>query len=129
MGNPRGGETANDTGFDAVIVATGGLVGAGIVLDGGLEPSGPPGFRSSVDADLQIGRDGRLLDHVSSIHGMTLGRAGMRGLEHIGILAEGPVARGGSSLLVAGDCVADRPRTALSAVRQGIAAARRALSR
>jgi anaerobic glycerol-3-phosphate dehydrogenase len=124
MGPPVRGRTANEIGFDAVILSTGGLVGGGIVLD----DTGPSAaFRSSVEAELRVGSRGRLLDHVSSADGFDLASLGRGALERVGIL---PIVQAGDAkarLFVAGDCVADLRRTALTAARSGIAAARAAL--
>jgi glycerol-3-phosphate dehydrogenase subunit B len=120
-----GALTANDAGFDAVVLATGGLVGGGIVLDQGSEGQGAV-FRSAVRAALEIGADGRPMDGASLQRGLDIGTHGIHVLERAGILADGAVARGGSGLLVAGDCVADAPRTALAAASAGIRAARKA---
>jgi hypothetical protein len=128
-----GGLTANDAGFDAVILAIGGIVGGGIVLEGdGFSGAGatlstrlhPGTFRPSVRSRVEIGLDGRALDRASSERGFDLAALGMTALERVGILAEGAAARGAPSVFVAGDCVADLTRTALAAARSGIAAAR-----
>jgi anaerobic glycerol-3-phosphate dehydrogenase len=133
-----GGLTTNDGGFDAVILAIGGLVGGGIVLnesavatDDAALASGSlhwGAFRPSVRSRVEIGLSGRTLDRASSERGLDLAALGMTALERVGILCDGAVARGASSIFVAGDVVADHPRTALGAARSGILAARAALS-
>jgi glycerol-3-phosphate dehydrogenase subunit B len=129
MAEAIGAETANDTGFDSVVLATGGLIGGGIALEDGGEPARVMGFRSSVVANVQVGFNDRVLDPASSLHGVDLGALGMRALDCVGILSDAGAARGAERLFVAGDCMADRPRTALAAARSGILAARRALTR
>jgi glycerol-3-phosphate dehydrogenase subunit B len=119
--------TARDAGHDVVVLATGGLVGGGLVLDRGRDGN-PPRFRPMVGMDLVVGLGGQVLDPESSLHGVDLIGRGMATLEKVGVLAEGPAARGVAGLFVAGDCVADRPRCALEAARAGIAAARAAVS-
>ncbi len=128
MGIPDGRLTANDAGFDGVIVASGGILAGGIVLERG-SSSAAPSFVSAIDAGFEIGVGGRFLDHFSSVHGVVLPSFGMRVLERLGILAEASVARGGCGVFVAGDCVADEPRTVLAAALSGITAARRTLAR
>jgi hypothetical protein len=133
-----GGLTANDGGFDAVILAIGGLVGGGIVLaeSGAAEDetalavgSFPRGaFRPSVRVRVELGFSGQALDRASSDRGLDLAALGMGALERVGILVEGSTARGAPGIFVAGDAVADLPRTALGAARSGIAAARAAMA-
>ena len=118
-----GGLTANDAGFDVVVLATGGLVGGGIVLGSTGDRSA---FQSAIRAKLEVGVGGRLLDGSSLQRGVDVGALGMHVLDRVGILVDGSVARGGSGLLAAGDCVADAPRTALGAASAGIRAARHA---
>ncbi len=133
-----GALTANDAGFDAIVLAIGGLVGGGIVLTEpsfveesaavapGSLPSGA--FRPSVRARVEIGFAGRAFDRASSERGFDLATLGLTALERVGILSDGAQAHGLPSVFVAGDCVADLPRTALRAAQSGIAAARAALS-
>ncbi len=120
--------TANDTGFDAIVLAIGGLVAGGIVLEGGGAEAKVVGFRPGIAAPLLTGFGDRVLDRASSLHGLDLAALGAGALERVGILVDGPAARGTTGLLVAGDCAADQPRTALGAAVSGIAAARRALA-
>jgi glycerol-3-phosphate dehydrogenase subunit B len=128
MGAASGSRTANDSGFDAIVLAVGGVASGGIVLHEGGETSGA-GFRFGIDVDVPLGLDGHLLDAVSSVHGAELGAHGMGALERVGVLAEGFAVRGAPGLFVAGDAVAGRPRTALEAALAGILAAKRALQR
>ena len=132
-----GGLTANDAGFDAVVLAVGGVAGGGILLsDGRDEPAAlvgaagsmPSGaFRASVRARVEIGFAGRVLDRASSERGADIGALGIEALERVGVLTEGAVARGSVGIFVAGDAAADLPRTALWAARSGITAARAAV--
>jgi anaerobic glycerol-3-phosphate dehydrogenase len=115
--------TVTDAGFDAVVVAAGGLVGGGIALTS-------EGFQLSIAGPLFIGLGGRVLGPSSSSHGVDLAALGPSGLERVGILTDGARGgRGASGIFVAGDCVEGRPRTALEAASAGIAAASRALKR
>jgi len=111
----------------AVVLAFGGLVSGGIEL-------APPDaldqpFRLSLSLPVALGVDARELDTVCTLHGPVLDRLGPSVLDRVGILTEGPAARGARQLFAAGGCVADRPRTVLEAVESGILAARAALRR
>ena len=127
-----GGLTANDAGFDAVILAIGGVAGGGILLRddraddedavaaaAGIMHHGA--FRPSVRARVEIGWAGRAVDRVSSERGFDVAASGLASLERVGILTNGAAVRGV-------DAVADLPRTALAAARSGIAAARAAIA-
>jgi thioredoxin reductase len=48
---------------------------------------------------------------------------GIVALERVGILGDGAAARNAGGVFVAGDALADRPRTVLECVRAGIEAA------
>ena len=125
--HPRGAVdgalTVSDAGFEAVVIAIGGLVGGGIELT-------PEGFRLSISAPLLVGLGGKVLGPSSSPHGVDLAALGPYALESVGVLADGARGdRGASGIFVAGDCVEGRPRTALEAASAGIAAASRALKR
>ncbi|HVW24708.1 MAG TPA: hypothetical protein VHC69_05030 [Polyangiaceae bacterium] len=133
-----GGLTANDAGFDAVILAIGGVAGGGILLSdagddedavalaAGVVQKGA--FRASVRAGVEIGFSGRALDRASSERGVDVAAIGIAALERVGILTDGSAARRSETILAAGDAVADLHRTALAAARSGIVAARTALS-
>ena len=133
-----GGLTANDTGFDAVILAIGGVAGGGILLRddrddedtlaaaAGIMHHGA--FRPSVRARVEIGWAGRAVDRVSSERGFDVAAQGIAALERVGILTNGAAVRGAEGVFAAGDAVADLPRTALAAARSGIAAARAAIA-
>jgi hypothetical protein len=121
-GAVEGALTVRDAGFEAVVVAIGGLVGGGIELT-------PEGFRLSISAPLVVGLDGRLLGPPSSAHGVDLAALVPSALESVGILADGAAARDAPGVFVAGDCVEGRPRAALEATSAGIAAAARAVRR
>jgi glycine/D-amino acid oxidase-like deaminating enzyme len=116
-----GGLTANDAGFDAVILAIGGVVGGGVVLAG--TGSEAAAFRPCVRVGVELGFGGRPFG-TSSDGGVDFATLGLQTLERVGILTEGSLARGFRSLFVAGDSVADAPRTALGSARSGFAAAR-----
>ena len=111
----------------AVVVAVGGLVSGGIELAPPDALSTP--FRLSLSVPIALGVDARELDTVSTLHGPVLDRLGPSVLERVGILTEGPAARGARQLFAAGACMAARPRTVLEAVESGIRAARAALRR
>ncbi len=111
----------------ALILAVGGLVSGGIEL-------APPdalgkSFRLSLEVPVALGVDAQELDTVATLHGPVLDRLGPSVLDRVGILTDGPAARGVGQLFAAGACVADRQRTVLEAVESGIRAARAALRR
>ena len=78
-------------------------------------------FHLSLEAPVTIEIDGRSVDGASTLHGLDFDALGLDALERVGISPR-------DSMLAAGDCVADRPRTVLEAVRAGIRAAKRALA-
>lgn len=123
-----GGLTATDAGFDAVVLAIGGVAGGGIVLGEGSSGSKDAAFHPSVRSDVEVGFDGRSFGRASSDGGADFAALGLGILERVGILPDGSRARGHESLYVAGDCVADLPRSALASARSGIAAARHAVT-
>jgi glycerol-3-phosphate dehydrogenase subunit B len=120
-GRTGSGGTADDAGFDAVILAIGGVLASGIVL-------GPSGFRASLDAPVVVSW-GKHVGQPSSVHGVDVAALGTESLERVGIMSEGVAVGAVPGLFVAGDCVAERPRTALEAASAGIAAALRAAKR
>lgn len=120
---------------DAVILATGGLVGGGVVYappdskaGADLPPRAGVPFALSLRADVTYGGRSGALGVTSSLHGPELdGCAWPMGdrpgvLEDVGIVCRGSVARPG--IFAAGDVVAARPRTLLEAVASGIRAGR-----
>jgi glycerol-3-phosphate dehydrogenase subunit B len=111
----------------AVVLALGGVAAGGIRVDPP-KPSHAGGacFHASVEGPLLLELDGVPVDRVSTLHGVDFQAKGVEALERVGIAATGVLARGAERLFVAGDCVADRPRTALEAARAGIAAGRAA---
>jgi glycerol-3-phosphate dehydrogenase subunit B len=133
-----GGLTANDAGFDAIILAIGGVAGGGIQLRDALDDEDAVAvaagivqhgaFRPSVRAPVVIGLSGRALERASSERGFDVAAMGIGALERVGILTDGAVARGASGVFAAGDSVADLPRTTLAAARSGIVAARAAIA-
>lgn len=122
---------------DVAVLATGGLVGGGLVYEPpehGAAPNGPQGarapFRLTVDvADTRVS-DGAAPGVASSIFGPVLDHAwprlGAHGtLERAGVLAD---ARGfcAPQVLAAGDVVAGSRHTVLGAVASGLSAGARA---
>ncbi len=119
---------------DAVVLASGGLVGGGIVYappehEAGddLPSQGAVPYRLSVDMAVSFSAGARQLDVVASMQGPeldvtawpTAARSGV--LEAVGVqCTEGRLAPG---VTAAGDVVAGRPRTLLEAVAQGLRAA------
>ncbi len=115
---------------DAVILATGGIAVGGLRLDAA-RPEHPGGacFHPSVEAGLKLELDGHDVERVSTLHGVDFTAVGLGVLERVGIATDDGVrARGHERLLVAGDAVAGRPRTALEAVRAGVVAGKLAAS-
>lgn len=106
-----------ESGFDVAVLATGGVSAGGLVL-------GSSTFHPSIDAPVTVALDGRALSGLSSLSGAMSRAQDAEALTLLGILADGPLARGGNGLLVAGDCAFGRPRTALEAARAGIRAMR-----
>lgn len=122
---------------DSVVLAIGGLVGGGLRYtppdhEAGedLPPAGAVSFATSLAIADDLGAAlvvrGRRLDVGSSLHGPTLDAtawptpAAPGVLEAVGLRADAALARRG--VHVAGDAVADRPRTLLEAVATGVAA-------
>ena len=113
---------------DAVVLAVGGLVSGGVRLrDPAASGSVGCDFELSLDAPVCFELDGQELPGVSSMHGVDLQAWGMGSLERVGVATDGARVRGANRIFAAGSVVAGRPRTALEAVRAGIAAARAAL--
>jgi glycerol-3-phosphate dehydrogenase subunit B len=127
----------------AVVLATGGLIGGGLEYDPAeasfaavFPPSSRPPFRLALDAPAVLGAHGRPLDLPGSLFGIapeSLAWPYARDplMDRVGVLAgEGGRVRDG--LYVAGEVVADAPRTWLhaieSGVRAGVMAARHALT-
>ncbi len=118
---------------DAVVLATGGLVGGGIeyspgesVMASALPPFARLPFRASLDAPLHLGAHGRALELPSTLFGQapeSLAWPFARDplMDRVGVLSDeqGRVAPG---LLVAGELRADRPRTWIDALATGAAA-------
>ena len=122
---------------DVVVLATGGLVGGGLVYDPPEHRAAPDGpeqvrapFRARFPVDgLRVG-DGTGAGVASSVFGPVLDhawpRAGAAGvLERAGVLA-GVDQVAAPGVLVAGDVAAGGPRTILAAVRAGVRAGTRA---
>lgn len=119
--------TAKDAGFDVVILAVGGFVSGGIGLERA-EGKDRDSFKLSLRAPIVFSLDGKILDGVSSRHGIDFASVGMDALERVGIDVDGPAVRGSRSLYAAGECVAGRSRTVLEAARAGAVAAKAALA-
>jgi anaerobic glycerol-3-phosphate dehydrogenase len=109
-----------------VVLACGGVAAGGIVLSWDPE-NGRRGFELAFAADVELALDGERLAGFGSLHGPSLEGAGFAALERVGIAVGAPgnlvatrILAGG--LAAAGDCVADRARTVLQAVRDGLIA-------
>ncbi|HEX3773719.1 MAG TPA: FAD-binding protein [Polyangiaceae bacterium] len=114
--------------FEAVVLATGGMVAGGIALQRSFERRGGTGFRLSFDAPLAIELGAEIVEGVSSLANLEFVERGLSALLEVGIAVdERGAARGNPGLFVAGDAMAGRPRAALAAAQSGIAAARGAL--
>lgn len=122
------GKASEPTEADAVVVAVGGVAAGGVELERPrLGHKGGASFRLSLRAPVRFELDGKELDAASTLHGVDFDALGLRALERVGVASDGPRAVGQTTLFVAGDVVAARPRTVLEAARAGIAAARAAL--
>lgn len=125
---------------DAVVVATGGLVGGGIeyapsdaMIASALPPLARPPFRVTLDAPLTLGASGRPLDLPGSLFGLAPESiawplAPDPLMDRVGVLCDrdGCVADG---LYVAGDIVADSSRGWLDSLASGARAGRAAAAR
>jgi hypothetical protein len=114
--------------FSALVLASGGVAAGGLVLDRSFERRGGTGFRLSFAAPVALELDSETLEGVSSLAGLDFVERGLGLLQQVGIgaTADGLV-RGSPGLFAAGDAIAGRPRTALSAALSGLTAARSAL--
>ena len=117
---------------DALVVAAGGLVGGGLeyqpseaMLAAALPPSARLAFRCTLSGPLPLGAHGRPLELPGSLFGVPpeslawpLSRDGGATMDRVGVLCDehGRVAPG---LYVAGELVADAPRTWLHALASG----------
>jgi glycerol-3-phosphate dehydrogenase subunit B len=125
---------------DAVVLATGGLIGGGIeyapseaILASALPPRAGPPFRLSVKAPLTLGSRGQPLETRASLFGVPPESLTDDALfDRVGVLVDddGLATGAGHALFAAGELVADTPRTWLAAlcggVKAGAAAAREA---
>jgi len=112
---------------ERVVLATGGVLAGGVVL---VNPE--PGrvlqsFALSLACDATLEQGGQSIDDVSTLYGVDFTRRGAELLEGVGVGVDGAAVRGVPGVFAAGDVVADRPRTLLSALRAGIRAAAAAL--
>jgi glycerol-3-phosphate dehydrogenase subunit B len=116
-------DTGERLGADRVVLALGGVAAGGVLVDPA-RPEHPGGacFHPSLQAPVSMQIDGLPVDAVSSLHGVDLASLGVGLLESVGVATDGPAARGARGIFVAGDLVADRPRTLLRALATGIAA-------
>ncbi len=118
---------------DAVVLATGGVVGGGIVYAPGeavlasAVPPGPRGpFELSFTAPVTVGLDGRPLGVPGSLFGVAPEQLAWPyerepALERVGVLV-GASLRAAVRVYAAGDAIADRPRGWLHALATGAAA-------
>ncbi len=128
-----------ETEAQAVVLATGGLIGGGIayapseaVLATALPPGARPPFRIAIEAPGRIGAHGQPLDTPGSLFGvapehLNEGGPGEAALSRAGVLvgADGAVVAGGGparGLFAAGELVADAARTWLVALTSGASA-------
>ena len=123
---------------DVVIVAVGGVAGGGIAyappeLTAGSDfpPNAAAPFQLSLRTPLSLGVRGEPAGVISSLHGPDLDVTGWPDHDESGVLeAIGVRSKNGApvspGIHVAGDVVADRPRTLLEAAASGIAAGREA---
>jgi glycerol-3-phosphate dehydrogenase subunit B len=136
-------QDGSDAEGNAVVVATGGLIGGGIeyspaesIVASALPPFARKPFQLTIDAPMALGARGAPLELPGTLFGKppeSIAWPFVRDalMDRVGVLADadGRVAPG---LFVAGDVRADRPRTWLDAlvtgVAAGAAAARTALS-
>jgi len=118
---------------DAVVLATGGLIGGGVeyapaesIVASALPPFGRPPFRLTVDAPLTLGANGRPLELPGTLFGIApesiawpFARDALA--DRVGVLAD-VEGRTESGLFVAGDLRADSPRAWLDVLATGVAA-------
>jgi hypothetical protein len=120
--------TAESAEFAAVVLATGGVAAGGVALERSFERRGGTGFKLSFAAPVSLELDAEVLEGVSSLSNIDFVDRGLGALLKVGIATRSDgSARSHPGLFVAGDAVAGRPRTALTAARSGILAARSAL--
>lgn len=117
---------------DVVVLATGGLLGGGIVYTPAehiLATAVPPYprrvFACGVDAPVRVGHDGKELLVPGSMFGLAAEQLAWPFTDHpimerVGVLAD--QSRASDRVYVAGDLVADRPRTWLDALASGAGA-------
>ena len=121
---------------DAVVLATGGLLGAIEYTPGEaaeartLPPPGHAPFALAYEAPVTLGRDGRPLVVPGSIFGvppesLTWPARGTPALESVGVLADADL-RAAPNVYVCGDALEGRARTMLAALAAGAAAGRAA---
>jgi hypothetical protein len=109
----------------AVVLATGGVAAGGIRL--GWEPGhGARGFELGYEAPVLLALDHEFLASAGSMFGPDLEHTGLSVLERVGVAATAETEvlgeAAGRGLFAAGDAVAGRARTVLSAVIDGLRA-------
>jgi anaerobic glycerol-3-phosphate dehydrogenase len=114
-------ESERQLNADAVVLATGGVVAGGIVLDAANQQVKSGGFCLGMTAPLELSLGDQATNSVASLHGFDFTEHGLGVLLTVGAR---PV-RGTTGLLCAGDLMAGRPNTMLEAVASGVAAATR----
>jgi glycerol-3-phosphate dehydrogenase subunit B len=120
-----------DVEAEAIVLATGGVAAGGIEL-AWVPEQGVHGFRLPFEAPVLLSLDGEPGDSGGSLYGVSLETRGLGLLERVGVYADAtgtafPGRVSNAGLLVAGDALAERPRTVLEALRSGIRAGRGAL--
>jgi glycerol-3-phosphate dehydrogenase subunit B len=122
---------------DRVVLAMGGLLGGGIAytpseaVHGSELPTAPRHpFRASVEAPVTVGARGLELPVPGSLYGIgaeelawPIARDPL--MDRVGVVSDGP--RASNNVYVAGDLMADRPRTWLAAMASGVRAAEAAV--
>lgn len=110
----------------AVVLAIGGMIGGGIALaEVGAERFAP--WELSLEAPVIFELDGEIADGASSLAGLSFERLGLGALQRIGVRARRDLRlHPGVSLYGAGEILAGRPRTVLSALSTGILAGKNA---
>ena len=108
-------------GADRLVLALGGVAAGGVRL-----AEARARFELSLGAPVTLQIDGLSTDAVSTLHGVDFAAHGPALLEQVGIATVGAAALGTPSVFVAGDVMADRPRTWLRALVTGLQAGRAA---
>lgn len=116
-------ESGDPLSVEQVVLATGGMIASGVLLDPARPAhAGGACFHPSLEAPVSLEVGGEPVDAVSTLHGVDFAAHGVELVERVGIATEGGAARGAPGIFVAGDAIADRPRTFLRALASGIRA-------